>query len=81
MYLAVLSNAGNKFKLIDSTMTHRYDHGSVVYVVRACYNDDAADLVAIGGEHSVDVLQIVGLHTSATRRWLMPSNSDRYGLL
>jgi len=38
---------------------NRYDHGSLVHVVCACYNDDAADVLAIGGEHSVDVLQIV----------------------
>ncbi|KAH7921485.1 hypothetical protein BV22DRAFT_1122121 [Leucogyrophana mollusca] len=36
----------------------KINHGSDVYVVRACYNDDGADLLALGGEHSVDVFQI-----------------------
>lgn len=36
-----------------------YQHGTEVYVVRASCNDDATDLVAIGGEHSVEVLQVV----------------------
>jgi hypothetical protein len=36
-----------------------YQSSTQIYVVRACYNDDATDLVAIGGEHSVEVLQIV----------------------
>lgn len=39
-------------------MDVRYQHGSVVHVVRACYNDDAIDLVALGGENVVEVLQV-----------------------
>jgi hypothetical protein len=39
---------------------NKYDHRSIIYVVRGCdVSDDAADLVAMGGEHSVEILQIV----------------------
>ncbi|CDO70585.1 hypothetical protein BN946_scf184636.g18 [Trametes cinnabarina] len=37
-------------------MDVRHSHGTDVFVVRACYEDDAADLIAIGGAHSVEVL-------------------------
>ncbi|KAI0362809.1 hypothetical protein OH77DRAFT_1500401 [Trametes cingulata] len=37
-------------------MDVRYSHGTEVHVVRACYEDDAADLIAVGGAHSVEVL-------------------------
>lgn len=37
----------------------RLNHGSDVYVVRSCCNEDGADLLALGGEHSVEVFQIV----------------------
>ena len=37
----------------------RIDHGSDVYVVRSCYHEDGHDLLAFGGEHSVEVYQIV----------------------
>lgn len=40
-------------------MDVRHNHGTEVFVVRACYHDDGADLVAIGGEHSVQVLLTV----------------------
>lgn len=36
----------------------RLNHGSDVYVVRSCCNEDGADLLALGGEHSVEVYQI-----------------------
>jgi hypothetical protein len=37
-----------------------YTHGSQIQVIRACYDDESEEpLVAIGGEHSVDVLSIV----------------------
>ncbi|KAF8652697.1 hypothetical protein AX16_004201 [Volvariella volvacea WC 439] len=39
-------------------MDLRYEHGQQIYVLRACPNDDAADLIAIGGDYSVDVIQI-----------------------
>ncbi|KAF8511145.1 WD40-repeat-containing domain protein [Hysterangium stoloniferum] len=40
--------------------THRFEHqhGTDINVVRACSNPGAPDLVAIGGEHSVEVVQI-----------------------
>ncbi|PIL23681.1 hypothetical protein GSI_13430 [Ganoderma sinense ZZ0214-1] len=37
-------------------MDVRHSHGTEVHVVRACYEDDAADLIAVGGAHSVEVL-------------------------
>ena len=46
-------------------MDIRFDHGSDIHVVRAnC--DDAPDLVAIGGTHSVQVLLTVS-HLSFER--------------
>ncbi|KAG6861745.1 hypothetical protein C0995_012750 [Termitomyces sp. Mi166 len=56
-------------------LEHR--HSTRVDAVRACYNDDATDLLAVAGEHSVDVLLIsdsdcqtlasfyIGPHTTA----------------
>ncbi|KAK0210490.1 hypothetical protein DFS33DRAFT_296876 [Desarmillaria ectypa] len=35
-----------------------YNHQTIIYVLSACKNDDAGDLVAIGGEHSVQVLLV-----------------------
>ncbi|KAK0459460.1 uncharacterized protein EV420DRAFT_268163 [Desarmillaria tabescens] len=35
-----------------------YNHQTIIYVLTACKNDDAGDLVAIGGEHSVQVLLV-----------------------
>jgi hypothetical protein len=37
----------------------RINNGSNVFVVRACYNDDGADLLAVAGEHSVEVFRVV----------------------
>ncbi|KAL1947489.1 hypothetical protein VTO73DRAFT_13213 [Trametes versicolor] len=37
-------------------MDVRHSHGTEVFAVRACYEDDAADLIAVGGAHSVEVL-------------------------
>lgn len=42
-------------------MDLRYNHGSEVQVLRANH-DEATDLVAIGGMHSVQVLLTVCLH-------------------
>ncbi|KAG1778608.1 hypothetical protein EV702DRAFT_1219177 [Suillus placidus] len=36
----------------------RINHGTDVFVVRACSNDDGADLLAIAGEHSVEVFRV-----------------------
>ena len=38
-------------------LTHVLD--SEIYVLSCCQADDGADLVALGGEHSVHVVQIV----------------------
>lgn len=42
-----------------SAMDIRYNHGSLIYCLRASHFRDAPDLLAIGGEHSVAVLQVV----------------------
>ncbi|TFK72577.1 hypothetical protein BDN72DRAFT_815901 [Pluteus cervinus] len=39
-------------------MDIQHQHGTDIYVLRACLNDDALGLVAIGGEHSVEVILI-----------------------
>lgn len=39
-------------------MDIRHNHGSDVYVVRACHHEDGNDLVALGGTHSVQVLLV-----------------------
>ncbi|KIJ69548.1 hypothetical protein HYDPIDRAFT_172915 [Hydnomerulius pinastri MD-312] len=73
------------------TGVFRLDHGSDVFVVRSCYNEDGADLLALGGEHSVEVYQIspssskrlasfhIGTRVTAlawSPRSLSPSSSD-----
>lgn len=45
-------------------MDIRYNHPTLIHVLRACTNDDATDLLAIGGEHSVDVLLVVSYSDS-----------------
>jgi len=40
-------------------MDLKYQHQTLVHVVRACNYSDADDLVAVGGEHSVEVLRVV----------------------
>jgi hypothetical protein len=42
-------------------MSQRYHHGSLIGVVRACYNDDATDLLSLAGEHTVDIIQVVSV--------------------
>ncbi|KAH9946415.1 WD40-repeat-containing domain protein [Epithele typhae] len=76
-------------------MDVRHSHGSTVHVLRACYHDDAHDLVALGGDHSVEVIQLgesscrtiatfyVGLRTTAiawSSRVSSPSSSDRWSI-
>ncbi|KAJ3788791.1 WD40-repeat-containing domain protein [Lentinula aff. detonsa] len=39
-------------------MDFSYNSDSNIYVLVACHNDDAPDLVAIGGDHSVEVLLV-----------------------
>ncbi|GJJ12516.1 hypothetical protein Clacol_006759 [Clathrus columnatus] len=41
-----------------------YEHGSEISVLRACRHSDGADLIAIGGKHSVEVIQVVKLATA-----------------
>ena len=40
-------------------MDVRHAHGSDIHVVRACHHDDGVDLLAVGGNHSVQVLLTV----------------------
>lgn len=40
-------------------MDLKYTHGTQIFCVRACQHDDAADLVAIAGDNSVEVIQCV----------------------
>lgn len=42
-----------------ASMDIRYNHGSLVHCLRASHTQDAPDLLAIGGEHSVAILQVV----------------------
>ena len=42
-----------------TSMDIRYNHGSLIHCLRASHSRDAPDLLAIGGEHSVAVLQVV----------------------
>ena len=43
-------------------LTHVLD--SEIYVLSCCQADDGADLIALGGEHSVHVVQIVRTNPS-----------------
>lgn len=36
-----------------------FDHPSDIFALRPCHNDDATDLVAVGGEQTVQVIQVV----------------------
>lgn len=55
----------------------RHDVGSVIYVLQACRNDDAADLIAVGTEHSVEVLRVVPLPVSHLSLDLMFKDRNR----
>lgn len=48
------------FELPGPPMDLEFQHPTDIYSLRPCRNSDAHDLIAIGGEHSVDVLQVVG---------------------
>ena len=36
-----------------------FQHPTDIYALAPCRNNDAQDLVAIGGDHSVEVVQVV----------------------
>jgi len=38
-----------------------YEHGTDINVIKACLNGNAPDLIAMGGEHSVEILQVVSV--------------------
>lgn len=40
-------------------MDIRYNHGSLIHCLRASHSQDAPDLLAVGGEHSIAILQVV----------------------
>jgi len=40
-------------------MDLEFNHPTDIYSLRPCRNADAPDIVAIGGEHSVEVIQVV----------------------
>ena len=41
------------------SMDINFPHPTQIFSLRACRNDDAVDLLAVGGEHSVDILLVV----------------------
>ena len=49
----------DRFSQLRTSMDIRYNHGSLIHCLRASHSRDAPDLLAIGGEHSVAVLQVV----------------------
>jgi len=76
-------------------MDIKYSHGSPVRAIRACYYDDALDLLAVAGEESVSVLQcnqvsveviatfVIGLRVTAlawSSKTVSPSVSDDWCL-
>jgi hypothetical protein len=62
-------------------MDLQHNQGTQVFVLRACYNDDATDLLAIGGEHSVDILLVVSTNSfSHILSPLTPTSIDRHCL-
>ncbi len=48
-------------------MDLKHAHPTQVHIVRASTCDDATDLVAVGGEHSVDVVLVVRAFLSVSR--------------
>ena len=47
----------------------RYSHGTEIYVIRACYEEDGVDLLAVGGAHTVEILVVVSRRVSCTRSY------------
>lgn len=40
-------------------MDLEFQHPTEIYSLAPCRNNDAYDLIAIGGEHSIEILQVV----------------------
>ncbi|KAF8163054.1 hypothetical protein B0H34DRAFT_649842 [Crassisporium funariophilum] len=74
-------------------MDLQFNHPTTVFSLCACRNTDASDLIAVGGEHSVDILQVtdtvcrriasfhVGSRITAlawSSRTVSPSSSDKW---
>lgn len=47
--------------MMESQRFYSYSHPTDVHAVRACLNDNALDLLAVGGENMVEVLQRVSV--------------------
>lgn len=74
-------------------MDLHYDHQTIIYVLNACHDEDAADLIALGGDHSVEIIAVtdaacisiasfhVGMRITAVAwspKTISPSNSDNW---
>ena len=44
---------------LQTSMDIRYNHGSLIHCLRASHSQDAPNLLAVGGEHTVAILQVV----------------------
>lgn len=76
-----------------ASMDLSYSHQTTIYVLQACHTEDAPDLIAIGGEHSVEIVSVskascvsvasfhIGTRVTAiawSPRTVSPSNSDQW---
>ena len=55
------SESSHMSHLLQTIMDIRHPLPEHIHILRACYNDDAPDFVALGGDHSVHVYLIVRL--------------------
>lgn len=55
-------------------MDLEFNHPTDIYSLRPCRNTDAPDIVAIGGEHSVEVIQVVSIFFSNDTKCQLDSN-------
>ena len=44
---------------ITLAMDLQFDHPTHIHALRPCHTDDATDLVAVGGTHTLEVLSVV----------------------
>ena len=56
---ATKSSGLGPFLVMDRAMDLEFVHPTQIYSLRPCRNQDATDLLAVGGEHSVDIVQVV----------------------
>ena len=57
-------------------MDLEFNHPTDIYSLRPCRNTDAPDIVAIGGEHSVEVIQVASIFPSSLAQNSSHSNSQ-----